>query len=270
MVPLYGEQEARAILLLVFEVRFQMTTADVFGGGLEQLNAADVACLNNILQRLEKGEPVQYVLGQADFAGRTFHVERGVLIPRPETAELCGWIARETLPGATVLDVGCGSGCIAITLSLDIKNAEVTAWDVSDEALKIAKGNAEMLHSKVHLVKQNALMPPADESKWDVIVSNPPYVCEQERATMERNVLAYEPELALFVPDDDALRFYRAIAEYGRKALKEEGKLYFEINPLYAEETQQMLSALGYVSIESRNDMFGKERFVKAVRRSAE
>ena len=172
-------------------------------------------------------------------------------------------------PVISVLDVGTGSGCIAITLALEMPEAKVTAWDVSDEALEIAKKNADALKADVTFEKRDAL----DSSLltlhsslplWDAIVSNPPYVCEKEAAEMERHVLEHEPHLALFVPDDDPLRFYRAIAEYGVTALKPNGLLYFELNPLYAHETEAMLKKLGYVETEIKQDQFGKQRFLKA------
>lgn len=178
-----------------------------------------------------------------------------------------------------MLDVGTGSGCIAITLALEMPQAKVTAWDISDDALRIAKKNAEALGAEVTFEKRDALNhgdrhsdlrcatiiePVPMIQQWDAIVSNPPYVCQKEAATMERHVLEHEPHLALFVPDDDPLRFYRAIAKYGQKTLKPNGLLYFELNPLYASETESMVRELGYAETEIKLDMFGKQRFLKA------
>ena len=209
-------------------------------------------------------------LGEADFAGRTFHVEPGVLIPRPETAELCQWIEEEVSSlkadeKKQILDICTGSGCIAITLGLNIPNSEVTGWDISEDALRIAQGNVEMLKARnVRIEYQNALMLPKTAETADIIVSNPPYICEKEKADMEKNVLEHEPSIALFVPDEDPLKFYRAIAEYASSALKSEGALYFEINPIYEKETREMLEELGFKDIETKEDAFGKKRMMKA------
>ena len=213
---------------------------------------------------------MQYVLGEADFAGRTFHVEPGVLIPRPETAELCQWIEEdvsslEADERKQILDICTGSGCIAITLGLTLPNSEVTGWDISEDALRIAQGNVEMLKAgNVRIEYQDALMLPKAAETADIIVSNPPYICEKEKADMEKNVLEHEPSIALFVPDEEPLKFYRAIAEYASSALKSEGALYFEINPIYEKETREMLEGLGFKDIETKEDAFGKKRMMKA------
>lgn len=159
-----------------------------------------------------------------------------------------------------------GSGCIAVTLALDMRDVHVTAWDISEAALDIARTNAKDLGAQVTLVMQDALSPPDDHEVWDIIVSNPPYICEKERTTMEQNVLNHEPHTALFVPDDDPLLFYRAIARYGQQALEPGGWLYFEINPLYANDMQHMLSMMSYHNIELKTDQFGKQRMIRAQR----
>ena len=282
LTGIYDTDEAKAIVRLVLDDRFGLSLTDIVCGKVEELSPTACETLEAMMCRLEQGEPVQYVLGTAEFCGRRFHVAPGVLIPRPETGELCRMISqgdgsfvispmsqKNRPPVISVLDVGTGSGCIAITLALEMPEAKVTAWDVSDEALEIAKKNADALKADVTFEKRDAL----DSSLltlhsslplWDVIVSNPPYVCEKEAAEMERHVLEHEPHLALFVPDDDPLRFYRAIAEYGVTALKPNGLLYFELNPLYAHETEAMLKKLGYVETEIKQDQFGKQRFLKA------
>ena len=254
-----------------------MTLTDIICGKVNELSSDEERNLEEIIARLQNGEPVQYVLGEADFAGRTFHVEPGVLIPRPETAELCQWIEEEVSSlkadeRKQILDICTGSGCIAITLGLNIPNSEVTGWDISEDALRIAQGNVEMLKAgNVRIEYQNALMlPKAAEAEsslskgWNIIVSNPPYICEKEKADMEKNVLEHEPSIALFVPDEDPLKFYRAIAEYASSALKSEGALYFEINPIYEKETREMLEELGFKDIETKEDAFGKKRMMKA------
>ena len=270
LTPLYDAGEAQAIVRTVLDVEYGMTLTDIICGKVNELSSDEERNLEEIIARLQNGEPVQYVLGEADFAGRTFHVEPGVLIPRPETAELCQWIEEEVSSleaddPKQILDICTGSGCIAITLGLNIPNSEVTGWDISEDALRIAQGNVEMLKAgNVRIEYQNALMLPKTAETADIIVSNPPYICEKEKADMEKNVLEHEPSIALFVPDEDPLKFYRAIAEYASSALKSEGALYFEINPIYEKETREMLEELGFKDIETKEDAFGKKRMMKA------
>ena len=270
LTPLYDAGEAQAIVRTVLDVEYGMTLTDIICGKVNELSSDEERNLEEIITRLQNGEPVQYVLGEADFAGRTFHVEPGVLIPRPETAELCQWIEEdvsslEADERKQILDICTGSGCIAITLGLNISNSEVTGWDISEDALRIAQGNVEMLKAgNVRIEYQDALMLPKAAEAADIIVSNPPYICEKEKADMEKNVLEHEPSIALFVPDEDPLKFYRAIAEYASSALKSEGALYFEINPIYEKETREMLEELGFKDIETKEDAFGKKRMMKA------
>ena len=270
LTPLYDAGEAQAIVRTVLDVEYGMTLTDIICGKVNELSSDEERNLEEIITRLQNGEPVQYVLGEADFAGRTFHVEPGVLIPRPETAELCQWIEEdvsslEADERKQILDICTGSGCIAITLGLTIPNSEVTGWDISEDALRIAQGNVEMLKAgNVRIEYQDALMLPKTAETADIIVSNPPYICEKEKADMEKNVLEHEPSIALFVPDEDPLKFYRAIAEYASSALKSEGTLYFEINPIYEKETREMLEELGFKDIETKEDAFGKKRMMKA------
>ena len=287
LTPLYDAGEAQAIVRTVLDVEYGMTLTDIICGKVNELSSDEERNLEEIITRLQNGEPVQYVLGEADFAGRTFHVEPGVLIPRPETAELCQWIEEEVSSldaddPKQILDICTGSGCIAITLGLTIPNSEVTGWDISEDALRIAQGNVEMLKARnVRIEYQDALMLPkaaeaaeaaeiseAAESSlskgWNIIVSNPPYICEKEKADMEKNVLEHEPSIALFVPDEEPLKFYRAIAEYASSALKTGGALYFEINPIYEKETREMLERLGFKAIDTKEDAFGKQRMMRA------
>ena len=270
LTPLYDAGEAQAIVRTVLDVEYGMTLTDIICGKVNELSSDEERNLEEIIARLQNGEPVQYVLGEADFAGRTFHVEPGVLIPRPETAELCQWIEEEVSSldaddPKQILDICTGSGCIAITLGLTIPNSEVTGWDISEDALRIAQGNVEMLKARnVRIEYQDALMLPKAAETADIIVSNPPYICEKEKADMEKNVLEHEPSIALFVPDEEPLKFYRAIAEYASSALKSEGALYFEINPIYEKETREMLEGLGFKDIETKEDAFGKKRMMKA------
>ena len=275
LAPLYGDGEAKAIARLVYEVRFGLSFSDICLGKDTQLSANSQEELKGIAERLLQQEPVQYVLGQTVFGGRCFMVNEHVLIPRPETEELCSWIVsqgeKQSMNDASILDIGTGSGCIAITLAAEMPKAKVTAWDISTEALKVAKENAKRNHVHVSFKRVDALHIPTDilqqtTQLFDFIVSNPPYICNKERAQMESNVLNYEPHTALFVPDDDALLFYRAIAQYGQVALKEGGWLYFEINPLYASILTEMLVMMEYHDIEIKEDQFGKERMIRARR----
>lgn len=275
LTQVYDDYEAKAIARMVYEIRFGLMPSDLFIGKDTQLSTDDQKLLAEITQRLLTGEPVQYVLGEAEFGGRTFHVEPGVLIPRPETYELCQWIMEERRGkkeegrNTSILDIGTGSGCIACTLAAELADAEVTAWDISDDALRIATENAKRTNvhvsfKKVDVLNTSLLNRERPATGLDIIVSNPPYICNKERATMERNVLDHEPELALFVPDDDPLLFYRTIARFAAKTLNPGGALYFEINPLYVSEMQQMLSEEGFSHTEIRNDQFGKQRFTKS------
>jgi release factor glutamine methyltransferase len=264
LVPVYGEGEAQAIARLIYEVRYGLTLSDLLMGRDSSVPQDE---LEQIAIRLERQEPVQYILGQADFCGRMFVVNKHVLIPRPETEELCQWII--AADAAHILDIGTGSGCIAITLAAEMPKAEVTAWDISEEALKVAKENAKRTSVHVKFEQVDALHLTSDichqtSDAFDLIVSNPPYICNKERETMEANVLEHEPHTALFVPNDDPLLFYRAIAQYGQTALKEGGWLYFEINPLYAEPLQDMLSKMSYHDIEIKGDQYGKQRMIRA------
>lgn len=364
LTAIYNEREAQAIVRTVLDALFGMSLTDICLGKVTQLSADDTTRLEKIMQRLEKSEPVQYVLGAGWFAGRLFDVAPGVLIPRPETEDLVKWACDEAkekekednskeergkeekevskkgeaqkkeeqplssplkekkeglrkgkdaskkeeqplsplkeeeeglrkgkdasqkeeqhlssllksnkevskkgeeAPHPSILDIGTGSGCIAITVALALPQARVTAWDISTDALAIAAGNAHRLGASVRFEHQDALNAPDDEERWDVIVSNPPYICDRERADMSDNVLSYEPELALFVPDSDPLLFYRAIARYASKALKPGGRLLFETNTAYVHEVAQTMANEGFTAIEVRNDCFGKPRMVKGV-----
>ena len=270
----YDEGEAKAIARLTYEVRFDLTFTDLCLGKDTQLSADDQAQAAEICSRLLQQEPVQYVLGQAEFCGHTMMVNEHVLIPRPETEELCQWVVSEMsderleVRDYSILDIGTGSGCIAVTLAAALPQAEVTAWDISAEALQVARENAR--RSGVTVTFQQVDMLNTHHvplsTQWELIVSNPPYICYKERAMMESNVLDHEPHTALFVPDDDPLLFYRAIAAYGQKALKVGGWLYFEINPLYADELTDMFCAMSYHDIETKEDQYGKQRMIRAKR----
>ena len=272
----YTEPEAKAVARYLLEVGYGLSMTDILSGGAERIPADE---MEENRRRLLNGEPVQYVIGKAEFGGRIFKVSPAVLVPRPETYELCQWVEKEERGERkeerdySVLDIGTGSGCIAITLALDMPYAKVEAWDISEKALNIARQNAESLNAQVHFRQVDALNEPTEDSSLfsllsslNIIISNPPYICKLEATAMEAHVLDHEPHQALFVPDDDPLLFYRAIAQYGKSALVAGGWLYFEINPLYHEVLEKMLDEMGYFGIEMRKDQFGQWRFARAQR----
>lgn len=262
---LYPPQELKSLVMMICCDMLGMDALDIYLGKDIKLSESKQHELENILLRLRKNEPIQYIRGVASFLGRPFQVAPGVLIPRPETAELVELIISENKNRfIRILDVGTGSGCIAVSLSLE-GYKDVVAWDISDDALAIARTNNEVLGANVLFEKKDVF---ADQSigsaKFDIIVSNPPYVTEAEREEMELNVLDWEPELALFVSDNDPLCFYRCIAILGRELLTGEGQLYFEINRAYGVETVSMLTDLGYRNSRIIKDVSGNDRIVTA------
>ncbi|WP_210462885.1 peptide chain release factor N(5)-glutamine methyltransferase [Rufibacter roseolus] len=225
--------------------------------------------VHGYLERLLRHEPLQYVLGEASFYGREFKVTPSVLIPRPETEELVQRVIRtyQHKAGVKLLDIGTGSGCIPITLAAELQNAQVWGLDVSSEALKVARVNAQELGQSVTWLQQDILqeVPALELQSLDAVISNPPYVLEEEKGQMRQNVLAFEPHMALFVPNEDPLLFYRRIAVVAQQLLKKGGKLYFEINERFAEETLEMLKEMGYQEIRVCKDLRGKDRVSEAV-----
>lgn len=306
----YDDGEARAIARILIEELFGLSYADIVCGATEQLSADDTLRLDTAVRRIEQGEPLQHVLGYADFCGNRFCVNGSVLIPRPETEWLVdegaklmdGCIASdETQHKAPhspkrILDIGTGSGCIAISLKLRLGDAYVEAWDISEEALRTAQDNADALKAEVTFRKRDALRAegeclqggalvssaPTEQAMdsinyseanilaapWDLIVSNPPYICDSERSAMDDNVLLHEPHTALFVPDDDPLRFYRAIARYALLTLNIGGSLLFECNTRYAEATGTMLRDMGFEEVTVSDDCFSLPRFVRGRKNS--
>ena len=263
LVPLYEAREARSIAQLYVaeaaHLSFSVLLADPDA-------PFAVEGLDEAIERLRAGEPVQYVVGATEFSGRRFAVRKGVLIPRPETEELAAWIIADEPQARRILDIGTGSGCIAATLALELPDTEIFAADISDEALAVAAENCRALGAPVTLRRADALRNPAEifPERFDAIVSNPPYVPRSDRAAMHPNVRDYEPAEALFVPDDDPLRFYRAIARAGRRMLLPGGRLYFEIYHLAGDDLRRMLSDEGYEAIRLREDMNGKPRMLCA------
>lgn len=266
----YDDGEARAIARILIEELFSLSYTDIVCGATDELSADDTLRLDTAVRRIEQGEPLQHVLGYADFCGNRFGVNASVLIPRPETE----WLVDEgerlmngapnAAPSATkrILDIGTGSGCIAISLKLRLSDAYVEAWDISEEALRTAESNAKALKAEVAFCKRDALRAEESIAPWDLIVSNPPYICDSERAAMDDNVLLHEPHTALFVPDDDPLRFYRAIARYALRSLSDGGSLLFECNTRYAEATGDMMREMGFENVTVNDDCFGLPRFV--------
>lgn len=263
----FPAQEAASISRIVCCEMLGQSTVDYYLGKDITLSLKEEQELGSILSRLCNFEPIQYIQGTARFLGRAFRVAPGVLIPRPETEELVETMLKEISPLSHILDVGTGSGCIAISLSKELPGAEVSAWDISEEALAIASANNEALRASVRFCQRDVLtyLPDAGE-RYDVIVSNPPYVTESEKQNMERNVLDWEPFQALFVPDNDPLLFYRHIAELGKVMLVPEGRLYFEINRAFGEPVAAMLREQGYANPRILKDISGNDRIVIAER----
>lgn len=259
---LYGEAEARQIAEMVLESR-GVSRNMLLVDPNEELQFPD---LDSVINDIRAWRPVQYIIGTAEFAGMDFEVSDAVLIPRPETEELVVWIASEVGDSASILDVGTGSGCIAIALSRAVSGSSVWALDISAEALAVARRNGAKYAPDVRFVEGDAL---SDFSalfaeKFDIVVSNPPYIPDSDSRLMRRNVTDYEPHTALFVPDNDPLLFYRSIARTALKMLNAEGKLYFEIYESLADEMQRMLRAEGYEEIVVREDFRGKPRMICA------
>ena len=230
------------------------------------LTAEQATLLDSAIERLQQHEPIQYILSYSDFCGLRFKVTPATLIPRPETSELVEWIAEEAIGKEKILDIGTGSGCIAVSLAHRIPQATVSAWDISPEALAVATENCKANSCLVTFEQVDILAYQPTCEMFDIIVSNPPYIKEVEKEQMEANVLDWEPHTALFVPDNDPLLFYHTIAQKGLTLLKPGGRLYFEINRAHGRETMEMLTALGYTSIELRKDFADNDRMIKAIR----
>lgn len=262
----YGDGEARWMVRLMMEEFKNYSPVDMAVRGDFDAGENVERRIDETVGRLLNGEPIQYIFGKARFYGMNLKVTPDVLIPRPETEELVDLIVNDRggERDLRVLDVCTGSGCIAIALARNLPFSEVDAIDISREALAVARENASELKAAVSFKEGDALRMGADGAEYDIIVSNPPYIAEHERAEMDRNVLEHEPALALFVPDADPLRFYVAIARYALVALKEQGGLYFEINPLYASELAGQMKAMGWSDVSILPDMQKKNRFLIA------
>lgn len=261
----YPDSEIVSMAKLLLTQVFGMSVVELYAGKDTVFSANEQKQLDDILIRLQKQEPIQYIIGTEEFYGLTFEVNGDVLIPRPETGELIDWIVKEHKHAqAKILDIGTGSGCIAISLAKNLEAAEVVSWDISEEALQVAARNCLRNDVRVILEHRDVLHASPSGERFDMIVSNPPYITEKEKADMSTNVLDWEPDLALFVPDDKPLLFYQKIAELGMDMLVSGGKLYFEINREYGPRTVDMLVGLGYKNIELRKDLFQNDRMIKA------
>ena len=257
----YDQRESENISYLLLEDLFQLKRADILG---EREWLIDERKLSVSIARLLNHEPIQYVTGIADFFGYQFFIQKGALIPRPETEELVALIIKEnSVANPRILDVGSGSGCIPIVLKLKL-GGEVSGLDISEEALQVSRKNAEKLGASVSFSQLDVLKMPLPCNQLDVLVSNPPYIPNKDRQQMAANVLDYEPEMALFVSNEDPFIFYRRIAQLGLNSLKSGGKLYFEIHERFGSEIVNLLSGIGYSHVHLFQDMQGKDRMVSA------
>lgn len=270
LLPVYDAVEAESFFYLILEHKLKMRRIDLALQPDADLAEEQMAEWNAILKELLNEVPIQYLLGTTSFYGLDFEVDANVLIPRPETEELVDWILsdykKEAIEDCKILDIGTGSGCIAIALAKNISQAEVAAIDVSKKALELAQTNAQTNGVAVAFLCQNILETEDLQGQFDVIVSNPPYVRTLEKAEIKKNVLEHEPHLALFVDDNDALLFYRKIAALAQKNLKENGKLYFEINQYLGLEMIDLLNSMGFVAVELRKDIYGNDRMICATK----
>jgi release factor glutamine methyltransferase len=268
--PVYDQPEIDSIKYLAISDVTSLSKAQLRAFTDQELTTEQTDKLTEIIQRLQTGEPIQYVLGHTEFYGLPFNVNPSVLIPRPETEELVEWVLNsinERNEHETVLDIGTGSGCIPITIKKHLPNAEVSAIDISKTALLTAQQNAELNAVEVNFIEADILKPVLmPDTKYSVLISNPPYVTKSEKAEMHINVLAHEPHLALFVEDNDPLIFYRAVADFALTNLESNGLLFFEINENLGRETINLLQEKGFKNIELRQDMRGKDRMIKATR----
>jgi release factor glutamine methyltransferase len=265
---LYPDTEIQSFFNLLSEQILNMKRIDISQNLYSVVSGKKYDKFLKAIVGLKKHQPIQYILGDTEFYGLVFKVSPSVLIPRPETEELVDWIIKDSKEkqNISILDIGTGSGCIAVTLAKKLPNAKLFALDVSAEALKLATINAETNEVEVEFIEADILDWDFGDLEFDIIVSNPPYVRELEKEAMSANVLNHEPHLALFVKDDDALLFYRTITAVANKILKPKGQLFFEINENLGEDTKQLLVDAGYENIELKQDVFDKNRMLKAIK----
>ena len=267
---LYPETEIQSFFNILIELKLNLSRIEVALQPDLAISETTITFLQKAIAALKKNIPIQYITGETEFYGLKFNVNESVLIPRPETEELVDWILENSKPKTQnsklkILDIGTGSGCIAISLAKNLSNTDVFALDISSEALKIAKKNALLNNVDIYFSEIDILNTPDLPTKYNIIVSNPPYVRELEKELMQQNVLAYEPHLALFVKDNNPLLFYDRIADLANKHLSKKGSLYFEINQYLGNETVALLKQKGFQNIELKKDIFGVDRMIKAV-----
>jgi len=267
----FEKEEVESFFYLLVDFRLNLNKMDFLLNPNVVVSEEDEVFFESVIQKLKTEQPIQYILGETEFYGLQFKVNENTLIPRPETEELVDWIIQDLLiaknEGLTILDIGTGSGCIPISLAKNVTGAQVTTVDISEAAIEVAQGNAKQNGVDIGFINDSILEPKiVNDSKnvFDVIVSNPPYVRNLEKQEIKKNVLDYEPHLALFVEDEDALIFYKKITEYALSHLKKDGVLYFEINQYLGKETVELIENLGFETVELRKDMAGNDRMVKA------
>jgi len=275
LATVFEKTEVESFFYLLIDFRLNLSKMDFLLAPGVEVGAEDALFFESAIQKLRLEQPIQYILGETEFYSLKFKVTEDTLIPRPETEELVDWIVKdyshykkeEGQSNLSILDIGTGSGCIPISLAKNLSKAKVTSVDVSVVAIAIAKENADANNVAVSFISDSILAPKiVSDSKniFDVIVSNPPYVRNLEKQEIKKNVLNYEPHLALFVEDDDALIFYKKITEYALRHLKKGGVLYFEINQYLGKETVELIKYLGFKTVELRKDMSGNDRMIKA------
>ena len=272
LTSIFDEKEIESFFYIILEAFHNLKRVDLVLNPDLELDTIQLSRWEAVLRQLREQKPIQYILGETEFFGLPFYVNENTLIPRPETEELVEWIIKDLkikkFKDLKILDIGTGSGCIAISLAKNLPNASVFAIDVSEKALVTAKKNAELNDVKVTFIEQNILETEDLNQQFDIIVSNPPYVRNLEKQEIHKNVLDYEPHLALFVEDNDALLFYRKITELAVKNLSERGQLYFEINQYLGKEMVELLEKYNFKNIEIKKDIYGNDRMIRCVLKS--
>ena len=263
----YTKSELRVLSSVILKEVCDLSFLDIVSCKFKNLSITEKQKITHIVERLKKNEPIQYVLGKTEFYGLDFIVNSSVLIPRPETEELVEWVLSETKQiNPHLLDIGTGSGCIAVALAKHLHYGTVDAWDISEDALKVAKDNATLNQVSIKFTKVNVLESIEIEKRFDIIVSNPPYITESEKNILEKNVLDFEPHEALFVPDEESLIFYNRISDIALKILNSKGYLYFEINQAKGTDVMDLLKRKGFENVELRNDISGNNRIIRAMK----
>jgi len=270
---IYDANEVNSLCMMVLENVVNISSAKIKAFPETEISTPDSKRITNILTRLATGEPIQYILGYTEFYGLTFKVNPSVLIPRPETEELVDWILSSVgssgLAVGKLLDIGTGSGCIPISLKKNLPDAQVSAIDISSEALQTAKANADLNKVEVNFI-ENDILNPTNHSllttHYSLVISNPPYVTLEDKKLMHTNVTDFEPHTALFVPEDDPLIFYKAIADFASTHLEKGGLLFFEINESYGKQIVELLEGKQFTNIELRKDISGRDRMIKATK----